>query len=145
MNKIGGFSNYLISTILFCVFAFGFIMFFNQTAMDNDSRNIIKDDPALSNLSTRLNSSLINISVTSKSQLNATANDPVSVGFGSLIMYSIVGVGRIFTGTITTIYFSVFSLLINTLGIPPVVIGAFTGIVLIIIIFGIWRFVRIGS
>jgi hypothetical protein len=139
-----GFKEILISAILVGLIVICLLQFANQSAVDNNANRSIMQDTALANALSNLTSSVNNVYPTSETQLNSTSAEQPSLSFGSLVMFSIVGATRIFTGTITTLYQSIF-ILVATMGIPPIVIQTFFAIILIVVILSIWRTIRIGS
>ena len=103
------------------------------------------DDTAMAKAFSNMTSAVNNAYPTASAQLNASAEEQPSLAFGSLVMFSIVGAGRIFTGTLTTIYQIFFVLIAEEIGIPIIVMNTLMAIILITLIFSIWRTIRIGS
>ena len=130
----------LVGLIVVCLFGFA-----NQSAIDNSANRSIMDDTAITKAFSNMTSAVNQAYPTATSQLNASAEEQPSLAFGSLVMFSIVGAGRIFTGTLTTIYQIFFVLIAEQLQVPTIVMNTFMAIILITIIFFVWRTIRIGS
>lgn len=139
------FREILIVTLLIGASIFAFISFAYSTQIQNQANSTILSDPSMNASFGSLTRQLVRVPLTTQGQLNATSTEPVTVGFGSIISFAIVGTGRIFTGTITGIYQIFYNLLVQKFGISEIVMQVFLSIILIIIIFSIWRYVRIGS
>ena len=137
------FKTLLISCILIALFSFALISFAFQSQSDNGINNL-RNDPTLNLTYIALNNTLNNAALNSKTQLNATSTDDVTMGVGGLLYLSIVGVTRTFTGTITGT-FVVFTAIFARYGISPIITTTIMSIIIISIIFLVWRNVRTGD
>jgi len=81
----------------------------------------------------------------SKSGLQSIAEDNPIISAGELIFSSIFGVGKIMANSLTVFYNLTFGTISNVLGIPPLVTGTVGAILLISLIFGIWKLVKVGQ
>lgn len=138
-----GFQEYLIGTILIALFAFAMISYVYQTSTDNNAVSVL-NNPALNRTFKSMNDTLSGLPTLAKSQQNATASEPATIGFGSIILFSIKSMGTLFTGTIAGIYNIINVLLIETLDFPKIVLGAIGAMVLIVAILLAWRIYRSG-
>jgi magnesium-transporting ATPase (P-type) len=142
---MANFRTLLINTLLIGLCVIAFLAFAFQISNDNDSPRNILSDPTLNKTYNNLNSSLNTYRTLGESQLNATTNEPPTTSFDSIILFSIVGAGRVFTSIITDVYDIFFTLLIETIGIPVIVITVFITIILITVIFLVWKTFRAGE
>lgn len=144
MNKIGGIREYTISAILVGLFVISFIAFANYGANDNNGRNIMGIS-YINQTFGSMSSALTGFSSDAGTQLNATSTESPTTNFGSLVLNSIVGAGRVFTGSITSVYNVINILLIQGLGIPAIVLNILAGLILVSVIFFAWRMFRLGT
>lgn len=133
-------SSLLVGLIIICLFGFA-----SQTATDNNANRSIMDDTGVNTAFSNMTSAINNAYPTASAQLNSTSEEQPSLSFGSLVLFSIVGAGRVFTGTLTGIYQIFFVLVVTELHIPAIVMNTFMAIILITLIFSLWRLIRIGS
>lgn len=139
-----GYKDMIISALLIGLFTFCFISFIYQTSIDNDSSTLLKDQ-SLNRTFLALNSSLLSYQSIAQTQQNSSNSDSPTSNLGDIILYSIVGVGRTFTTMITGVYLIIFDSATENLGIPPIVFGVLTTIMIISIIFLMWRLFKSGS
>lgn len=137
-----GFRELLISSVLVGLFVIAFLNFVYISTINNSPDNALLKDKALNQTFYSLNNSMQSYQTTAQKQLNATESETISSSFGALVMFSIIGAGRVFTGMITGTFNSIFLLATQTLGIPAFVIGIFITIIIITIIFLSWRIYR---
>jgi len=73
-----------------------------------------------------------------------TGDNPL-LDFGALILFSIWGLGKLMWGSVTTML-SIFLIgFENVLGIPPLVTASITAIIIIYLIFKLWRVIKAGE
>ncbi len=72
-------------------------------------------------------------------------SDNLFVSAGGIILFSIWGIGKLIWGSVTTM-FSVFSDgATAVLGIPPIATGVVLAILIISLIFALWRVIKAGE
>lgn len=139
-----GAREYIISAVLVGLFVFAFLSFAYYGANDNQGRNIVSDSK-IANAYYNMSGVLQGFQNDSNTQLNNTSSETPTASFGSLVMFSITKAGTVFTGSITGVYRIISVLLVETLGIPPLIINVLTGVMLVSIIFFLWRMYRLGT
>lgn len=72
-------------------------------------------------------------------------SDNPLLGFGSLVLYSIWGIGKLMWGAVVTILHIYLVGLGDVIGISPIVIGSITAIVIVGLIFYLWRAIKSGE
>ncbi len=131
--------------ILIGVFVFATISFVVVTQRDNGVANTILENDVINRTYSDLETDLGGLSSNASTQKESFEEEIPERGFGSLIIFAIVGVGQKFTGMIVGIYNILIVLPASLLGISPIVIGALTSILLISLILLVWRVYRVGS
>lgn len=140
-----GFRETAINAVLVGLVILAFIAFAAQTASDNNPNRTIISNPSINQTYSSLSTTLNGAAGIAGGQLNATSSETPTLGFGSLVLFSIVGAGRVFTGLVTGIYQIIFVLMVQQLQIPVILINVLITIILISVIFLGWRLYRIGS
>lgn len=137
---------FIISGLLLGLFSLSFFMFtYFLINNNNDNNNQLLQDKSFNQTFYSINNSLNDIQTTSEEQYNSTSKEPINVGFGSLIYFSIRNAGNIFGGMVTSILNPIFNLVLGVLGVSPVVIAVFISIVLVTLIFLAWKMYRLGA
>lgn len=139
-----GLDKFIISGLLLGLVAFALFSFAYQISIDNNSTTLM-NHPYMNQTFYSINNSLKEVQSKSESQYNATSNEPISAGYGSLILFSIRGAGNVFGGMITSVFNPIFNLSKNVLGIPTIILGVFISIILVLLIFLAWKMYRIGG
>ena len=139
------FREVFITFALIGVFVFAGISFIVQTQLDNDVENTILENEVINKTYTNLETDLSDFGSETQTQKESFESEIPERGFGSLIIFAIIGVGQKFTGMITGIYNIFIVLPASILGISPVVIGVFTAMLIVSLILLAWRVYRAGA
>ena len=135
---------YVINALLFGLFVIATFGFIFQASQDSGS-NVFINDKMMNKTFYSLNKSLSGVQTTASEQWNATNSETPTKGSDSIIILSIKYSGTIFGGVVSTIYNVTFLFLAQALGVPPIVLGVGASIIIITIIFFLWRMYRIGG
>lgn len=127
---------------VFIVAAMSFVVVMQQE--NNVTDDMLQND-IINNTFTDLGGDLSQIKSDSDSQRDSFEDEIPERGFGNLIIFSVVGVGKKFTGMIVGVYNTIIVLPAGILGVPEVVIGALTSILTLTLILLAWRVYRSGS
>lgn len=68
-----------------------------------------------------------------------------TVGFGSLILFSVVSTGKIFTGITVGLFNILIAMPMSILGLDPAVAGVLSTILILSIILGLWVLYKLGG
>ncbi len=142
---VTSFREVFITFALIGVFVFAGISFIVTTQRNNGVTNTILENDIINRTYSNLETDLGGLSSNASTQKESFESEIPERGFGSLIIFAIVGVGNKFTGMIVGIYNILIVLPASLLGIPPVVISVMTAILLISLILLVWRVYRVGS
>lgn len=140
------FKDMIISLALVALVTIALIMFAVGIQVDNgvSNSNSILNNPVVSNAYTSLNKSIGEAGGFSDTQMEAFNEDVPTLGFGSLMMSSIVGVGKNIFKFMGAIAKTMISFVNLAIGDNPVVVSAFWFIVVVSFLLGIWRVIRQG-
>ena len=126
----------LVGLFLVCIFSF----ILNFTA-DNSDIELDTDEIDLTGLESSLNKS--------KSQaeeyMGSFQSENPLVSFGSLILFSIVGIGKLIITSVSVIFNILLGGMSAVLGIPPIITGVLTAIILMSLIFAVWKLIKTGK
>lgn len=126
----------LVGLFLVCIFSF----IFSFTA-DNLDIELDTDEIDLTGLESKLNSS--------KSQaeeyMESFQSENPLISFGALILFSIVGIGKLIINSVSAIFNILIGGTSAVLGIPPMVTGVLTAIILMSLIFAAWKLIKTGK
>ena len=139
------FRDVFVTFALIGIFVFAGISFIVQTQLDNDVENTILENEVINKTYTNLETDLSDFGSETQTQKESFESEIPERGFGSLIIFAIIGVGQKFTGMITGIYNIFIVLPASILGISPVVIGVFTAMLIVSLILLAWRVYRAGA
>ncbi len=139
------FRELFVTFALIGIFVFAGIAFIVKVQTDNDVGDTILKNEFINrtyiNLETKLNDSRLQ----TQTQKQSFESEVPERGFGSLIIFAIIGVGQSFTGVVMGIYNVLIVLPAEVLNIPRVVIGVLTSIIIVSLVLLIWRVYRAGA
>ncbi len=142
---VTSFREVFITFALIGVFVFAGISFIVVTQRDNGVENTILENDVINRTYSNLETDLSGFSSNASAQKGKFEEENPERGFGSLIIFAIVGIGRKFTGMIIGIYNIIIVLPASLLGIPSIVISVMTAILLVSLVLLAWRVYRVGS
>lgn len=153
----GGLKSLIIAVLLvgLCMFAMLSFAIQFQDDMGANQTLINTSQSGLNQTYSALKRNLTGAEDTANATRTSFESEEAKSEFGSLTFKSIVGVGKSFTGTISGFFNIVFNLIKTNLGFDKnnpnsqasfaVILGTFSAIVLVVIIFYAWRVYRAGS
>jgi len=131
--------------IIIGVLMFSMISFIVISQQNNDVENTILENPLINSTFVNLEQNLSVLEADTETQRDSFESEIPERGFGSLIIFSIVGITQKFTGLLIGIYNIFIVLPSSILGISPVVTSAMSSILLVSLLLLGWRVYRIGS
>ena len=140
-----GFKGLIISFILVGLFAFAMINFGVQLSLENDSNQSILENSAINRSYHRLESNLTELRDEAQTQKEGFEGEDPKLEGGSLLFKSIVGAGKTFSSTITSVWIIISDVAYNVFGINEIILGVLASILLVTIIFLAWRAYKAGS
>jgi len=137
------FKDYAINTLLAGLFLIALISF-GITLAHNYGENeaLMKSDKIdFSGLETRLNQT--NADATSWGE--TFKSDNLFVVAGGIVLYSIWGISKLVWNSVISIFVIFTDGASSLIGIPPIAIGVLTAIIIIGLIFSLWRLIKTGQ
>ena len=142
---VQSFQELFITFSIVSLFVFGTISFVVLFQQENGVTETILANDLINSTFIDLGANIADQSVSSNSSQDAFNSEVPAPGFGSLIIFAIVGVAQTFTSLITTIWNIIIILPLSILGVPTEVANVFGSILIVSLIFLAWRVYRVGS
>lgn len=130
----------IISLVVFS--AISFVVLLQQ---ENDASSSLLENSLINSTFVNLRGNISQQETSVNTSKGEFDSDVPAPGFGSLIIFAIVGVAQGFTSIITTTYNIIIVLPLNLLGIPTQVANILGSILMMSLIFLAWRLYRVGS
>jgi len=141
---MGRFIGVIISFILVALFAFALMNGAIEFASENNLNQSIADKKIISDSFSNLNSNLSNTK-TITDQRNATENEVISEPDSTFILYSIVSSGATFISTTVRFMNTLFVLIATTTGIPTLVLGTISSIIVLVMVLLSYKLIKQGE
>ena len=139
------FADNFTSWLLMGLLVVSMIGFVVSIQIANGVTDNLLTDPVINKTFVDLTDTLESSSATANSSKSSFEDDQPDKGFGSLIIFAILGVGQTITSMVLGVYNILFVLPAVKLGIPKVVLNVFSSILLVSLILGAWRVYRAGD
>lgn len=133
-----------INYALIGLFVFLFLSFIVIFQTDNSQSETILENPLLNRTYQGLQTNLSTFGSTAQGQKGTFEAETPTESFGSLIIFAIVSSGKIFSGMLIAIFNLLIFLPASVLGVSPVVTSVMSSILIITIIFLLWRAYKQG-
>lgn len=134
----------LFAAILTAVFFFAIVNFGVTLTNNNNVNNTLLDNSVFNETFNSLENNLSNVQDTAQGQRENFEEETPIIGTDAFLFTSIIGAAKTFGSMMIKMYDLTFGLLGQVLGISPIIIGVFTGMLLILLIFLTWRFIKTG-
>jgi|TARA_Y100000310_G_scaffold59002_1_gene54318 hypothetical protein len=138
-----GFQDYIVYLLLAGLFIVAIYSFASGVAVNYDQDSNLVDDEQI-NL-TQLESELNATRTSAEGWQDKFTSDNFFVALGSIVLFSLWGIFQLMwsvVSTLTTIYIGGLN---NVLGVPPLVTGTVTSILIIGLIFAVWKSIKTGE
>ena len=132
----------LIGLFVFAIISFGLTL---QLQNGIDENETLLSNDVINRTYARLGENLSEIGTEAQTQKDSFESEVPERGFGSLIIFAIVGVAQSFGNGIIAVYNIIIVLPASVLGVPSQVISALTSILLVSLTLLAWRVYRSGN
>lgn len=134
-----------ITFSIISLFVFALISFVDIFQQENNDSNSILENEKINSTFVSLRGNISTGQVSVNTSEFAFNEDVPTPGFGSLIVFAIVGVTQGFMSIITTTFNLIIVLPITTLGVPGKIANILGSILIVSLILLAWRVYRVGS
>lgn len=131
--------NFLLAGLfLICLISFAVVLAHNY----GQTEALMKTDKIdFSGLERQINQTTINANAWGET----FKSDNLFVVAGGIVLYSVWGITKLIWGSVTSMFTIFTAGAGSVLGVPPIVIGVLTAIIIISLIFAGWRLVKLGE
>lgn len=130
----------LAGLMVVCIIAFGITL-----QADNPTSENLVEIPIINNSFNDLRVNLEGTRDQAQSRLEGFEKEEPTVGFGSLILFSIVSFGKVFTGIIIGTFNIVIAAPMIFFGIDPVISAVLSTLLIVSFITGLWVLYKLGG
>ncbi len=135
------FISFALGTLLIVsLFAFGFTL---QT--DNNADETLRNNSLLNSSFGQLQDNLGGMRDQSQTQRELFEEETPTAGFGSLILFSIVSSGKVFTGITIGAFNILIKLPMVLFGVDPIVSSVLSTILIVVLLIGAWVLIKLGG
>lgn len=142
---MANFQNLFVNMAFIGLIVFGLFAFTIIVQEDNDAPEKIVDNSLINNTYTSLRSDLEGFQESSQAQKLLFEREQPTLGFGTLLFYSVISAGKVFNGMIGVVFNSIIKLPVVILGLDPVLVSVITTILVLVIIVGLWIIYKVGG
>lgn len=139
------FKDLTINFLLVGLVIFGILAFVVGVQEDNNVSDKFIDNSLINGTYGTLRTDLLSFQNQSQAQKLLFEREQPTLGFGTLLFYSIISSGKVFNSMIGSIFNTVIKLPVVVLGIDPVILSVIASILIITIIIGLWIVYKIGG
>lgn len=111
----------------------------------NDAVQPISEDPLVGNSFSNLTQSLNSLEGTGITQYDQFTGETPEAGFGSIVLFGIVGFGKIIGNGIISLFWIILKFPLVLLGIPVTVVSVSIAWLIVIFIVGAWMLYKLGG
>lgn len=134
-----------VTFALIGLMVFSLLAFIVQFQTDNQQADSILNNTIINRTYSGLQTNLSSFGSTSQGQRGVFESETPTDSFGSLIIFSIVSSGKIFTGMLVGVFNLLILLPSSLLGLSPVIVSTLSAILIVSIIFALWRVYKVGE
>lgn len=130
----------MIGLFIFCLISF--IVFVQS---DNNALDKLIDNSLINKTYGSLGNDLNTMRNSSQQQLTLFQKENPTGGFGTILLFSIVSVGKTFMNMITGVFNITINLPVAVLGVDKAVVGVLSSILVLTLIIGAWILYKLGG
>lgn len=127
---------------LMIISIFAFIVSFQN---ENNAGNKIMDNEVMNDTYFSLDEDLTSFQDQSQTQKTLFESETPTGGFGTILLFSILSVGKVFNGMIVGIFNTLIKLPVVFLGLDIVVVSILSTLIIITILLGLWTVYKLGG
>ena len=139
------FKNLFINFMWVGLVVFGIIAFAIMVQDENNASDKFVENELINSTYTDLHTNLLEFQNESQAQKLLFEREQPTLGFGTLLFYSVISSGKVFNSMVGSVFNTVIKLPVTILGIDPVVVSIMVTILVITIIIGLWVIYKAGG
>lgn len=142
---MASFSEIFVSILVVGLVVFGAISFAVTTQSDNGASQRIIDDPLINDSFEGLRENLEGLESTSQGQYGNFTSEQPKTGFGSIVVFAIVSVGKNFGNVIIDLATLIVTLPLTVLGIPATASSVIFAWLILSVLVALWILYKLGG
>ncbi len=115
------------------------------TQKDNEAIQPLVEDKLFNSTYFDLNSTISSLEGTSSSKYGLFTEERPKLGFGSIVLFTIVNVGKTFANVIFVLFTAIIKIPLVVLGVDPTIISMIISFLTISIIIALWVVYKFGG
>lgn len=139
------FEKLFISFMILGLLIFGMLAFIVLMQDENSIGDKFIDNPLINNTYSGLETDLTGFRSKAQSQKTLFESENPTGGFGTILLFSIVSVGKVFNGMIMGVFNSLIKLPVVFLGLDPIIVAVLSTMLILIILLGLWAVYKLGG
>lgn len=139
------FHKLFISVVVLGLLIVSLLSFVILTQEDNNIDNKFIDNSLINNTYATLKSDLTSFRDDSQAQKTLFESENPTIGFGTILLFSIVSAGKVFNGMMVGTFNTLIKLPVVVLGFDPVVLSVLSTLLIIAILLGLWAIYKLGG
>ncbi len=139
------FKNLVFIFVFAGIYIFAMMSFAVNLTNDNNVNNTLMESQAVNSTFGNLEAQLQAVPDNANGSKSAFEQETPTLGTDSFLFGSIISAGKTFTTMITGVFNLMFGLISETLGVSPIILGVFSGLLLITIILLGWKLYKTGK
>ena len=139
------FESLFINFTLAGLLVLGILFFALTLQQDNNADVLLTNNTILNQAFGELQTDLGGMRDTAQTQKEAFETESPTAGFGSLILFSIVSSGKVFTGMTFGIFNVLIKLPMVLFGVDPIISSVLSTILIVAFILGLWVLYKLGG
>lgn len=142
---MANFQNLFTNMVFLGLIVFGFFAFTIILQEDNNADEKIVDNSLINSTYSNLRSDLEGFQESSQAQKLLFEREQPTLGFGTLLFYSVISAGKVFNGMIGLVFNSIIKLPVVILGLDPILVSVISTILILVVIIGLWVIYKVGG
>lgn len=139
------FENTFKNFMLLGLMVFGILAFVIIGQTQNNATESILDSATINNTYTNLRTDFEGFQEEAQSQKLLFESETPTLGFGTLLFYSIISSGKVFNSMVGALFNTIIKLPTIVLGLDPILIGVISAMLILSIIVGLWIIYKVGG
>lgn len=133
--------NFIMASIL-VLSLFSFIII---TQSDNNAPNKLRNEEVFNSSMSSLIEDIDDSTAAAEEKYGIFNEEEPKAGFGSIVLFGIVSVGKTFSNIVFGVFFSIIKLPLRILGIPSTVYNLVLTLLIIMVIVAVWLLYKLGG
>lgn len=134
-----------INFMLAGLFIFAIFSFITVFQNENNTDDKIQDNSIINDSFYDLTTDLTGFRDKSQAQKSLFESETPTGGFGTILLFSILSVGKVFNGMMISIFNTIIKLPMAFLGLDIIVVSVLSTILILTIIIGLWAVYKLGG